>query len=646
MLRSFDRTWSNSRTTGSLSLQSRHRLLRRRSSTWALARWRRAATDFLACRWCSSPRSAKYARKQIRHQCCRPSLLRLNASSGNCRPHRPQRFSEEITNICSHRNRTRPSWSPTSWPSTRSTRRSCPAARARRRSPRAWPAGRARRAGGRGARGHAGAADAWSSARAGAGGGRTLLLCGHLDTVAVDGHGATRTSRASTGDRLYGRGAYDMKAGLAAALIACREAAAPGPGRGRRRRRGGRRGAREPRRAGGARERPRRRRRGHRADRARGRRRAQGLRVVRDRGRRARRARLAPAPRRRRDRQGRPGPHRPRRPRHRARRARPTRCSAAGRSTRRRSAAARSSRATPPAARSGSSAARCPARRPAAVEDELARAARPLPRAATRSSRSSQRTLLVREPFEIDPEARDRRRRVRRRGRGDRRPPAVGGASYWADAAFIAAAGIPTVMFGPAGEGAHAAEEWVSLVLGRDRGADARRAGRAGLRMSSLVNPACDPGACPAPSSRGARVPRGPARATRRRRCTSSPRRVRRQGRVRAPRAARVQDPRRLVGDRARPARGPARPRARRRERRQPRPRRRPRGRAPRAGLPRPSARARSARRGARRSPARAPRSWSSTAPTRTPSPGRGRGRDGRHGADRRRRRVRARHAG
>jgi len=41
--------------------------------------------------------------------------------------------------------------------------------------------------------------------------------------------------------------------------------------------------------------------------------------------------------------------------------------------------------------------------------------------------------------------------------------PAIGGASYWADAAFIAAAGIPTVMFGPAGEGAHAIEEWVSI---------------------------------------------------------------------------------------------------------------------------------------------------------------------------------------
>jgi acetylornithine deacetylase len=35
--------------------------------------------------------------------------------------------------------------------------------------------------------------------------------------------------------------------------------------------------------------------------------------------------------------------------------------------------------------------------------------------------------------------------------------------SYWADAAFIAAAGIPTVMFGASGEGAHALSEWVSI---------------------------------------------------------------------------------------------------------------------------------------------------------------------------------------
>ncbi len=53
--------------------------------------------------------------------------------------------------------------------------------------------------------------------------GRTLMLCGHLDTVGVGGVSDPFVLRA-TGDRLHGRGAYDMKAGLAAALIACRDA--------------------------------------------------------------------------------------------------------------------------------------------------------------------------------------------------------------------------------------------------------------------------------------------------------------------------------------------------------------------------------------------------------------------------------------
>jgi acetylornithine deacetylase len=38
-----------------------------------------------------------------------------------------------------------------------------------------------------------------------------------------------------------------------------------------------------------------------------------------------------------------------------------------------------------------------------------------------------------------------------------------GGVSFWTDAALLAAAGIPTVVCGPSGAGAHAAEEWVDL---------------------------------------------------------------------------------------------------------------------------------------------------------------------------------------
>jgi acetylornithine deacetylase len=58
-------------------------------------------------------------------------------------------------------------------------------------------------------------------------GGRRLLLCGHLDTVGLSGTRDALTPRVD-GDRLHARGAYDMKAGLAAALIACRDAALAG----------------------------------------------------------------------------------------------------------------------------------------------------------------------------------------------------------------------------------------------------------------------------------------------------------------------------------------------------------------------------------------------------------------------------------
>ncbi|MEA2126932.1 MAG: acetylornithine deacetylase [Solirubrobacteraceae bacterium] len=68
------------------------------------------------------------------------------------------------------------------------------------------------------------------------------------------------------------------------------------------------------------------------------------------------------------------------------------------------------------------------------------------------------RTLLVREPFTVDPDD-----EFVRTVRAATSAEAVTGMSYWADSAFIAAAGIPTVLYGPAGAGAHAAEEWVSV---------------------------------------------------------------------------------------------------------------------------------------------------------------------------------------
>jgi acetylornithine deacetylase len=73
------------------------------------------------------------------------------------------------------------------------------------------------------------------------------------------------------------------------------------------------------------------------------------------------------------------------------------------------------------------------------------------------------RTLLARDPLEVDA-GHEIVRTVRAAAAGvTGAEPPLGGASYWADSGLIAAAGIPTVLFGPSGEGAHAIEERVSL---------------------------------------------------------------------------------------------------------------------------------------------------------------------------------------
>ena len=49
--------------------------------------------------------------------------------------------------------------------------------------------------------------------------GPTILLAGHLDTVGVDGYKDPFIPRLE-GDRIYGRGACDMKGGLATSIVA------------------------------------------------------------------------------------------------------------------------------------------------------------------------------------------------------------------------------------------------------------------------------------------------------------------------------------------------------------------------------------------------------------------------------------------
>lgn len=74
------------------------------------------------------------------------------------------------------------------------------------------------------------------------------------------------------------------------------------------------------------------------------------------------------------------------------------------------------------------------------------------------------RTTLVREPFEIAQDAPIVELLGTQIRRQLGREPKIYGDQPWMDSAILAAAGIPAVIFGPTGKGAHAVEEWVDLT--------------------------------------------------------------------------------------------------------------------------------------------------------------------------------------
>jgi acetylornithine deacetylase len=77
--------------------------------------------------------------------------------------------------------------------------------------------------------------------------------------------------------------------------------------------------------------------------------------------------------------------------------------------------------------------------------------------------RATCRQTFVREPLDVSAESEIVRILGQHVRRQLGRDPVIGGLSGWTDAALLTAAGIPSVVFGPAGEGLHGAREWVDL---------------------------------------------------------------------------------------------------------------------------------------------------------------------------------------
>lgn len=90
-----------------------------------------------------------------------------------------------------------------------------------------------------------------------------------------------------------------------------------------------------------------------------------------------------------------------------------------------------------------------------AIADRLA--------AADPTFRAAVRPFFAREPFEVARQAAIVRTVAQAAGQVLGREPDYFGDTPWMDAALLAAAGVETVVIGPAGAGAHAAEEWVDV---------------------------------------------------------------------------------------------------------------------------------------------------------------------------------------
>ncbi|MDQ4081382.1 MAG: M20/M25/M40 family metallo-hydrolase [Actinomycetota bacterium] len=73
------------------------------------------------------------------------------------------------------------------------------------------------------------------------------------------------------------------------------------------------------------------------------------------------------------------------------------------------------------------------------------------------------RVGLARDPFQVDAEASIVQAVRRHAARVLASEPPLVGVPFWTDAGIFSGAGMPTVVFGPAGEGAHAVVEWIDL---------------------------------------------------------------------------------------------------------------------------------------------------------------------------------------